>query len=366
MTKIMATTVNSVTTTAKIANASNPGWMKRLAGSYFLRTLLKTLLTVFVVTTLIFFLIRLLPGNPVDQIVSQLVSQQAMSFEEARARATALFSIDFNQPLHLQYIEYLGNTARGDFGMSLLSPGTTVTSVILKFLPWTVFSVGISLIVSFTVGIFLGMIMAYRRDTWLDHTLTVFASIFSAVPNYLVGLMLIVWLGIQWQIVPIANMRGSLSPNTVIGPTWAFFSDALFHAALPIATYVLTSIGGWMLSMKSSTISTLGEDYVTVAKARGLRDWRITTAYVGRNASLPLFTQLALSIGFIVGGSLLIESIFVYQGIGQTLFNAINRRDYTLMQGIFLVTTLSVVFANFFADLLYSLLDPRIRMGNQG
>ena len=181
--------------------------------------------------------------------------------------------------------------------------------------------------------------------------------------NYLIGLMVIVWLGIQWGIVPIANMRGSLSPNTVPGLSWSFISDAFYHAALPIGTYFITTVGGWMLSMKSSTIGTLGEDYVTVAKARGLKEWRITTAYVGRNAALPLFTQLALSIGAIVGGSLLIEFIFVYQGIGQTLFSAINRRDYTLMQGIFLVITLSVIFANFCADLLYTLLDPRIKLG---
>jgi peptide/nickel transport system permease protein len=134
---------------------------------------------------------------------------------------------------------------------------------------------------------------------------------------------------------------------------------------LPIFTYFITTVGSWMLAMKSSTVSTLGEDFVTVAKARGLNDWRITTAYVGRNASLPLFTQLALSIGFIVGGSILIESIFIYQGIGLTLNNAISRRDYTLMQGIFLVITLSVVFANFFADILYSWLDPRIKLGAQ-
>ena len=165
--------------------------------------------------------------------------------------------------------------------------------------------------------------------------------------------------------MPIAAMRGSLSPNVVPGLSWTFLSDAFFHAALPIGTYFITTVGSWMLSMKSSTISTLGEDYVTVARARGLKDGRIMTAYVGRNASLPLFTQLAISIGFVVGGSLLIETIFVYQGIGASLGSAINRRDYTVMQGIFLVITLSVVLANFFSDLLYSWIDPRIKLGHQ-
>jgi peptide/nickel transport system permease protein len=326
------------------------------------RKLAKTIFTVFVVTTLIFFLIRLLPGNPIEQMVTQLITQYGMSVKEANDQAASLYAIDLNRPVFLQYLDFLRNTLRGDFGNSLLSPGTTVTSIILKFLPWTIFSVGTGLLLSFIVGMLLGMYMAYNRDTMIDHILTVFASIFGSIPNYLIGLMIIVWLGIQWKLVPIADMRGALSPNIVPGLTWAFFSDAFFHAALPIATYFVTTVGNWMLSMKSSTLNTLGEDYVTVAKARGLKDWRITTAYVGRNASLPLFTQLAISIGFVVGGSLLIETIFVYQGIGQTLGQAINRRDYTVMQGIFLVTTLAVIFANFFADLLYSWLDPRIKL----
>lgn len=355
--------VTGTTTATTFPARERRNWVGGLLRSYYVRKVLKTLLTVFVVISLIFFLIRLLPGNPIQQMVAQLTSQLGISQQEAYDQAAALFAIDLNRPFYLQYWDYLLNTLRGDLGKSIISPGTTVSSIILKFLPWTIFSVGTALILSFLVGILLGMFMAYRRDSLLDHGLTVFASIFSSVPNYLVGLMMIVWLGIQWRLVPIGAMRGSLSPNVVPGLTWEFFSDALFHAALPIATYFITTVGSWMLAMKSSTISTLGEDYVTVAKARGLTDWRITTAYVGRNASLPLFTQLALSIGFIVGGSILIETIFVYQGIGLTLSNAINRRDYTVMQGIFLVITLSVVFANFFADLLYSWLDPRIKLG---
>lgn len=360
----MATTLTSPQSQAFTAEPTQ-SWVRGFAKSYLFRKILKTLFTVFVVTTFTFFLVHLLPGNPIEQMVNQLINVQGVAPKDARDQVAALFAIDLNKPVYLQYIEYLGNVLRGDFGTSLLSQGTTVTSIILKFLPWTIFSVGTGLLLSFTFGMGLGMLMAYRRDSWIDHSLTVFASIFSSIPDYLIGLMMIVWLGIQWKLVPIGAMRGSLSPNTVPGLNWYFFSDAFFHAALPISTYFITTIGRWMLSMKSSTISTLGEDYVTVAKARGLKDWRITTAYVGRNASLPLFTQLAISIGFVVGGSLLIETIFVYQGIGASLGNAIARRDYTVMQGIFLVITLSVVFANFFADLLYSWIDPRIRLGNQ-
>ena len=358
----MATTLS----TPQVQRPQRSKLLQGLTHSYYFQKLLKTLFTVFVVTTFIFFLVRLLPGNPIEQMVNFLINTQGLSMKEANDQAAALYAIDLNQPIYQQYIEYLGKTLRGDLGYSLLSQGTPVTAIILKFLPWTIFSVGIGLLLSFVVGMGLGMLMAYTRDSWIDHALTVFASIFSSIPDYLVGLMLIVWLGIQWKLVPIAAMRGSLSPNTVPGFNVAFFADALFHAALPISTYFITTVGRWMLSMKSSTISTLGEDYVTVAKARGLTDWRITTAYVGRNASLPLFTQLAISVGFVVGGSFLIESIFVYQGIGASLGAAISRRDYTVMQGIFLVITLSVVFANFFADLLYSWVDPRIKLGHQG
>ena len=204
--------------------------------------------------------------------------------------------------------------------------------------------------------------MALRREGFLDHALTIFASAVSSIPNYLIGILLVVWLGVQWKVLPIAQMRGTMSP----GMQPAFSLGFPGRCALPCGpadhVYVLTSIGNWMLSMKGSTIGTLGEDFVTVARARGLTEWRITTAYVGRNAALPLFTQLTIAIGFVVGGSFLIESLFQYQGIGYVLNVAISQRDYPLMEGVFLVITISVIFANFFADILYGWLDPRIKM----
>jgi len=206
---------------------------------------------------------------------------------------------------------------------------------------------------------FLGMLIAYRRETIVDHVLSTIGSILSSVPNYLVAMILVIFLGVQWKVLPIAQMRGSMSPGMTPGFSFAFLKDILWHATFPIMTYVLTTIGGWMLTMKSSTIATLEEDYVTVARARGLPDSRIMTSYVGRNAMLPLFTQLAISVGFVVGGSVLIENIFVYQGIGKMLIDSINQRDYPVMQAVFL--TISVILANFLADFLYSWLDPRIR-----
>ncbi|MGH2531724.1 MAG: ABC transporter permease [Thermomicrobiales bacterium] len=328
---------------------------------FLFRRILKALFTIFFVTTLIFFLVRLLPGNPVDAFIFQLIDQYGYSYDVAADQARALFAMDPDQPLLLQYVDYLKNIARGNLGQSILSAGVPVTEIIFEYLPWTLFSVGTGLLIAFILGIGLGMLMAYRRNTTLDNILSAFASLTHSVPNYLFGIMLIVFLGVRVALLPITEMRGSLSSGQEVELSFAFIKDAFYHASLPILTYVVTTIGVWMLLMKSSTIAALEEDYVTAARARGLSEKRIAFVYVGRNAILPLFTQLTIAIGFIVGGSFLVEPIFQYQGVGLVLFRAIQSRDYPLLQGIFLMITISVVLANLIADLLYSRLDPRIR-----
>jgi peptide/nickel transport system permease protein len=359
----MSTTVTAPDSPVARTQTASRGALRRASQNFYVRRIGKALFTIWFVSTFIFFLIRLLPGNPIEQYIARLIETQGMDYENARTQAAALFAIDLDAPLWRQYADYIGNLLQGNLGVSITSPGTPVTAIIARFLPYTLISVGIGLILSFTFGILLGLMMAYRREGWLDHILTIFASAVSSIPNYLIGILLIVWFGVVWKILPIAQMRGTLSPGVTPGFSFHFLADALFHAFLPITVYVLTSIGTWMLSMKGSTVGTLGEDFVTVARARGLTDWRITTAYVGRNASLPLFTQLAIAIGFVVGGSFIIESIFQYQGIGFQLNVAIQQRDYPVMQGIFLVITISVILANLLADFLYGWLDPRIKIG---
>jgi peptide/nickel transport system permease protein len=333
--------------------------------SYVARRLFKAFLTVYLVATGTFFLVRLLPGNPVEVYINQQISLYGMSYQDAASQAAGLFSFDPNRPLLVQYWEYLSALATGDMGQSLLSPGTTVTEVIFAYLPWTLFSVGIGVMISFVLGIFLGMVMAYRRESWLDHLLSTLGSLTHSVPNYLLAMLIVVFFGVQLEWIPVGDMRGAYSPGVTPELSFDFISDALFHASLPITAYVLTTIGSWMLVMKSSTVETLGEDYVTVARARGLRDSRIGTAYVGRNAVLPLFSQLAIKLGFVVGGSILVEQVFVYQGVGYLLFESVRRRDYPVLQGILLMITITVVLANLLGDLLYSRLDPRIRVQNQ-
>jgi len=358
----MATTAD-LPVAGKIERKDGVTALRRLLRSYLLVKTVKALFTIWVVITLTFFLIRLLPGNPVEIYMNELIVQYSMTVQDAQDQAASLFNIDLDRPILVQYIDYIGKLVQGDLGMSVTSPGTTVNEIIATHLPWTIFSVGLSLIISFSMGMGLGIMMAYWRNSWFDHIMTIFASIFSSVPNYLVGILILVWLGVQLRILPFAEMRGAISPGMKPSLSWVFIKDIFFHASLPIFTYVLTTIGGWMLAMKSNTLSVLEEDYVTVGRARGLKDSRITTAYVGRNASLPLFTTLAINIGFVVGGSILIEQIFRYEGIGLKLLQSIQERDYTVMQGVFLIITVSVVVANYFADILYSWIDPRIKLG---
>lgn len=339
------------------------GRVREGMSGFLARRILRAFVTIFFVTSFIFFLVRLLPGNPIEVFINKQVTQFGYSYDDARNQARSLFAIDVDKPVMLQYFDYLGNLAQGDLGMSVVSPGTTVWSVILDRMPWTVFSVGTALILSFVLGALLGMLMAYKRGGAVDSVLSSFASLSGSIPNFLGALLLIIFLGVRLEWVPFVEMRGSLSPGQEIEFSLAFIRNALYHAALPILVYVLFSIGGWMLLMKSSTISVLEEDFVAAARARGVPEWRIAFFYVGRNAILPLFTQLTIAIGFVVGGSLLIEPIFVYEGIGSELWRAIQQRDYPMLQGIFLVVTVSVVVANLIADLLYSRLDPRIRTG---
>ena len=356
--------MSSVTISTQAVKNKRPlrYWIKRITSHFLVRNIARALFTIWFVTSLIFFLVRLMPSNPLEVYINELIVQYSLTYDEARDQAASLFAIDLDAPLHQQYFEYMIQLFQGNLGSSLRSPGTSVWEIIVAFLPWTIFSVGLGLLISFTLGVLLGMLLAYKRDALWEPVISGVASILSSIPNYIVGIVLLVYLGVYWGLVPIHLMRGSRSPGIQPGFTWVFIKDIFFHAALPILTYVLSTIGSWILSMKSSTMSTLGEDYVTVARARGLSEGRITLAYVGRNAMLPLITQLLISIGFVVGGSILIESIFVYQGIGYRLITALNTRDYPLMQGIFLIITISVVVSNLLADFVYGWFDPRVRV----
>src|SRR5438034_641372 len=287
------------------------------------QAILKAVLTIFVTSTITFVLIRLMPGSPVEIKIDELMQQSQISYAVFCLKKKKLFDINLNAPIQDQYLEYLGNLAHGDLGNSFLSRGTTVMSIILSVLPWTLFAVGTALLLSFVLGIALGLVAAYRRNSLLDHAVSTGGSIISSIPGYLIALLIVLIFGIQLRWIPITQMRGAFTSGITPGFTPEFIGDILFHASLPITVFFLTHIGLWILSMRSATLAALEEDHVTVARARGLTDGRITTAYVGRNAVLPLVSQFAIAAGAVVGGAVIIEQIFVYQGVGLRLVASI-------------------------------------------
>jgi peptide/nickel transport system permease protein len=325
--------------------------------SYFARRVVIALVTIFVVVSLSFFMVRLMPGNPIDYLESQLERQGGMTPQQIQERVNAVYGLLPNGPVWKQYLQYIAHAAQGNLGMSINNPGETVVHIIAAALPWTIFAVGVALLVSFAVGIAIGTVMAAFQDSRFTKIMTLFVSFLSAVPNYLVAIVLIYVLADKYPIFPTG---GAYSVDVTPGWNPPFIGSVLMHAILPIASYVIVSFGGWALQMKGSAISTLGSEYVRAAEARGLRRWRITQTYVGRNAMLPQVTLLALSLGFMFGGSVFIEQYFNWPGIGNQLISAVNSRDYPVMMGCFVLITVAVVLSNLLVDLLYPLVDPRI------
>ncbi len=339
--------------------------LRTITRSYTFRVVVQGLLTLWAVTTFTFVMIRQMPGNPVQIKIDEMMERRQMTYEEARRQAAGLFDFDPDKPLHEQYVIYMGKLVQGDMGKAISSAGTPVSDQIRRYLPWTLFSIGTGLLISFTLGIFVGMAMAYWRGSVFDNVMTALASIMYGVPDFVVALLLLLVAGVQLKLFQMSDVLGGVGQDVEVGFNLPYIRSVMQHAALPVIVYVWATVGGWILTMKSSTISTLGEDYITVAKARGLHERRILTTYVGRNAMLPLVTRLAISIGFVVGGSVIIETIFQYPGLGRHLFLAIGSRDYTTMQGVFLVIAFTVVLSNILADLLFGVLDPRVRVGGQ-
>jgi peptide/nickel transport system permease protein len=338
----------------------------RIYHSFILRRLVRSAFVIWVVATGVFLMVRLLPGNPVDVYINQQISLYGKTYEQAAAEAQNYFRFDPATPIWRQYLDYLWGLLHGDMGSSIATPGVTVTEKIAHYLPWTLYSVGLALIISITIGLLLGMIMAYRRGGVIDHAVSIIGSGFHAIPNYLLAILIVVVGAVQLGVIDYTRMRGNVSPGVSPELSFRFFSDIGYHATLPMITYILTTVGTWALIMKASTTQVLGEDYVTVARARGLKDSRIQTNYVGRNALLPLIAQIATQAGFIVGGAIFVEQTFSYEGVGLLLFESINTRDYPMIQGVLLVVTITVVLANLCADLVNAALDPRIRLGEGG
>jgi len=330
--------------------------------SYVLKRIGLFLLVVWAAATLNFFIPRLSPNrDPIRERLGQLAATgglNASGIEEMVKAYQERFGLD--KPLHVQYINYMSDVIRLDFGFSLANYPARVTDLIAQALPWTLGLLIVSTVLSFGVGTLLGALTAWPGSPGFTKYMIIPFMTLSAVPYYLLGLLLLYVLGVQFRVFPLF---GGYSLAATPGFNWEFISSLLHHAILPAMSIVLSGIGFWGLSMWGMMITTLGQDYVTLAEANGLRGRDIFLRYGVRNAILPQATSLALSLGFIVSGSVLVEVVFAYPGIGTLLFQGIQGSDFFLIYGVVFMIILSIAIATTLIDFIYPLLDPRIRTG---
>lgn len=319
------------------------------------------LMTIFISLTIMFFVVQLMPGNPVETYAMNIVQTENIQYEIAYERAKAVMNFDPERPVVERYFEFLGNIfLHGQLGTSLYYKKPVLT-LVGNALPWTMLIVSFSLLLSFAIGVLLGLYISWRRSKILNMLLMLYQSIFGAIPDYIIAFLLVFLFSVTLGWFPI---KGAYAPDAPPGWTWAFVRSALRYAFLPILTYLLTTVASWTIAMRANSLSVLGEDYITYAQARGLGKRRIIINYVGRNALLPMVTRLSLSFALMFGGSPLVESVFVYPGVGLFLGTAVSTRDYPLMQGMFLMIIVSVVVAGLVAEFLYKRLNPRLREAN--
>jgi len=321
---------------------------------YLLRRLGFYLIAAWVALTINFFLPRLMPGDPATALFARFKGRLSPEALQGLREAFGLT----DAPMWKQYFTYLGHVLQGDFGTSVTYFPSPVGGVILTGLIWTLFLAGTAVILSFVIGTLIGIAVAWWRGGWADTVLPAFFAFLGAFPYFWLAMLALYVLGFQWQLFPLGHAYSDdLSPAF----TAEFLVDVWRHAALPIATVVLATLGGWVLGMRNAMISVLGSDYVALARAKGLPPGRVVLRYAARNALLPSVTAFGMALGFALGGSLLTEIVFSYPGQGYLLVQAVRNQDYPLMQGIFLVFTLAVLGANFLVDLVYFWLDPRTR-----
>lgn len=322
-------------------------FLARRAGFY--------LLAAFVAISFNFFIPRLMAGDPASIVFARFQGRL-----DPRAMDAIRASFGFvDGPLHEQYLLYLRNLAQGNFGISVVAFPQPVATVIGSGLGWTLRLIGLSTILSFLIGVVLGIFASWRRGRFLDSAVLPTFSILGAFPYFWVALVCLYLFGMNLRWFPTTHAYNINLPVNWGDPE--FLLSVLRHAIMPAFTIVLTSIGGWMLGMRNNMIGVLAQDYIVMAQAKGLSERRVMFSYAARNAILPSLTGFAMSLGFILGGALLVEIVFSYPGMGFLLLSAVNNRDYPLMQGIFLMITLAVLAANFLVDIVYVLLDPRAR-----
>jgi len=327
---------------------------------YLLRRVGVFLAVVWVASTVNFLLPRLSTQNPIrDKLLAQAASTGylQLGIEQIVQEYESKFGLD--RPLWQQYLAYMGDVLRLDFNYSITNYPRSVLSMMQDAMPWTIVMLGTTTVLAFSLGTLLGALMGWPRSPkFIARLLFPPLLVFSAIPFYLLGLVLVYVFSFQLKAFPTF---GGYTVGTI--PNWSdpgFWGDVAYHSILPAIAIILGSIGSWALGMRAMMVTTQGEDYMVFAEAKGLRGSTLFLKYAVRNALLPQATGLALALGHILSGAVLVEVIFSYPGIGTTLFHAIRENDYFLIQGIILGVIASLGVATLILDLLYPVLDPRI------
>jgi peptide/nickel transport system permease protein len=326
---------------------------------YFLKSLFQFLVIAFLAATINFFFPRMSGQDPIRQKLFQLQTQGVNVSSEEVAGLVETYNKKFglDQPLWRQYLNYLGDMARFDFGYSISDYPATVLSMLRRSIPWTVGLLLTATLISFAIGTLVGALLAWgKAPLWVRTIFPAFFT-FSAIPFYLMGILLLYVFAFQ---IPIFPLFGGFSTERIPEVSFSFALNILYHSILPALAIVLAQIGFWAMGMRSMMVTIQGEDYMLQAEAKGLKGPRVFYRYAMRNAILPQITGLALSLGTIISGAILVEVVFSYPGVGSVLLKAVRGFDWFVIQGIVFLVILSVAFTMLIIDLIYPLLDPRI------
>lgn len=312
------------------------------------------LMVIFIILILNFLLPRLMPGSPLVFLAGEDVG--LMSSEEKEA---VMNEAGLNDPMIVQFGSYVKSMATGDFGYSYQQK-QPISELLLDRIPWTLLLAGANLIISTFFGVIFGAISAWKRGTKTDINMLTFFMFLSAMPSFWIGMILVSIFASTLGWFPVFGGESGWSSYT----GWDRFVDIGKHLVLPLVSLVLISVTNVFMTMRYSMLNVLGEDYIKMAKAKGAKERTIKYKHAMRNALLPVATVFMLSLGFMLSGATVIETVFAYPGVGRLMFESVLARDYPLIQATFMIITLSVILANLVADLIYPFLDPKVGKQN--
>ena len=331
--------------------------MRGLTAGYLFRRLGMFLLTIWLGATIIFIVPRLAPGDPIAAMVSRMTAQMGRVENSDQLIQAWRTRFGLDAPLHIQYLRYLRNAVTFNLGYSLASFPSEVEDLAKNAMPWTIGLLAMSTVISFVAGNTIGALLAWRGTPRFVRNILPLSLTFTSIPFFMLAILLIYVFafGLHWFPVSGAYGRG-----LQVGLNWPFIRSVIYHGTLPTFSIVIASMGFWALGMRGMMITTQGEDYLILARAKGLAPGRVFWRYAVRNAILPQVTALALAMGGLVGGSTLVEYLFAYPGMGYLLYLGIVNSDYSLIQGIVFILIVATAVAALIIDLLYPFLDPRI------